>query len=89
MHRIGNPPRMNGPHTTGITIHWASQYDVISKMFGMGTNSRSSRKVIELANVKPGDIVLDAACGTGNLTLTAQSLAMPGGKVYGIDAAPK
>jgi ubiquinone/menaquinone biosynthesis C-methylase UbiE len=45
--------------------------------------------VIELANVKPGDRVLDVGCGTGSLSLTAQSYAGPSGKVYGIDAAPE
>jgi demethylmenaquinone methyltransferase/2-methoxy-6-polyprenyl-1,4-benzoquinol methylase/phosphoethanolamine N-methyltransferase len=45
--------------------------------------------VIELANVKPGDRVLDVGCGTGSLSLTAQSYAGPTGKVYGIDAAPE
>ena len=45
--------------------------------------------VIELANIKPGDSVLDAGCGTGSLTLTAKSYAGPSGKVHGIDAAPE
>ena len=53
----------------------------------MGANRPNSRMVIELAKVKPGDRVLDVACGTGNLTLTAQSYVGPAGKVYGIDAA--
>lgn len=90
MHRMHNEPRIkDGLQTTGATIHWASQYDIFSRLFGMGANRRNSRMVIELAKIKPGDRVLDVACGTGNLTLTAQSYASPGGKVYGIDAAPE
>ena len=90
MHRLHNKPRIkNGPQTAGTTIHWASQYDIFSGMFGLGANSPNSRMVIELANVNPGDRVLDVGCGTGSLTLTAHSYAGPSGKVYGIDAAPE
>jgi len=90
MHRLHNEPRIkNGPQTTGATIHWAPEYDILSSLLGMGVNRPNSRIVIELANVKPGDEVLDVGCGTGNLTLTAQSYAGPGGRVYGIDAAPE
>jgi demethylmenaquinone methyltransferase/2-methoxy-6-polyprenyl-1,4-benzoquinol methylase/phosphoethanolamine N-methyltransferase len=90
MHRLHNEPRIkNGPQTTGATIHWASQYDLLSGLLGMGVNRRNSRMVIELAKVNPGDKVLDVGCGTGSLTLTAQSYSGPSGKVYGIDAAPE
>src|SRR5512139_1310603 len=90
MHRLHNEPRIkNGPQTTGKTIHWASRYDMMSGLLGMGVNRPNSRMVIELAKINPGDKVLDVACGTGNLTLTAQSYTGPGGKVYGIDAAPE
>ena len=90
MHRLHNKPRIkNGPQTTGATIHWASEYDIFSGLLGMGSNGPNSRMVIELAKVKPGDRVLDVGCGTGSLTLTAQSYAGPSGKVFGIDAAPE
>src|SRR5512142_661320 len=90
MHKMRNEPRMkNGPETTGITIHWASHYDLFCGLFGLGINARSSRIVIELAKIKPGDAVLDVACGTGDLTLTAQTYAGPTGKVHGIDASPE
>jgi demethylmenaquinone methyltransferase/2-methoxy-6-polyprenyl-1,4-benzoquinol methylase/phosphoethanolamine N-methyltransferase len=85
-----NKPRIqNGPQTTGVTIHWASHYDIVTSLLGFGTNQRGSKKVIELANIQVGDKVLDVACGTGSLTLTAQAYAGPTGKVYGIDAAPE
>ena len=90
MHKIHNQSRIkHAPHTTGATIHWASQYDLMSRLLGMGVDRPNSKMVIELAKVKPGDKVLDVGCGTGSLTLTAQSYAGPGGKVYGIDAAPE
>lgn len=90
MHRMRNEPRIrNGPETAGTTLHWAGEYDIFSWLMGMGTNARNSRMVIELAGVKPGDKVLDVACGTGSLTMTAESYARPGGKVYGIDASPE
>jgi ubiquinone/menaquinone biosynthesis C-methylase UbiE len=85
-----NEPRIkNGPQTAGITLHWAPHYDIFSSLLGMGTNGRNSRMVIELANIKPGDKVLDVGCGPGSLTLTAQSYVGSSGKVYGIDASPE
>jgi demethylmenaquinone methyltransferase/2-methoxy-6-polyprenyl-1,4-benzoquinol methylase/phosphoethanolamine N-methyltransferase len=90
MHRLHNKPRIkNAPQTTGTTIHWGSQYDILSGLLGLGSNGPNSRMVIELANLKPGDRVLDVGCGTGGLTLTARSYTGPSGKVYGIDAAPE
>ncbi len=90
MHRMHNEPKTrNGPETSGLTLHWAPQYDFFSGLMGMGVNRPNSRMVIELAKVKPGDKVLDVGCGTGNLTLTAKSFAGISGAVYGIDAAPE
>ncbi len=90
MHRMHNDPKMKGgPETTGITLHWAPQYDIFSRLMGMGVNRPNSRMVIELAKIKPGDTVLDVGCGTGNLTLTAKIAVGPSGSVYGIDASPE
>jgi demethylmenaquinone methyltransferase/2-methoxy-6-polyprenyl-1,4-benzoquinol methylase/phosphoethanolamine N-methyltransferase len=79
----------NGPQTSGLTIHWASPYDFFTGLAGMGVNGPNSRMVVELANIMPGDSVLDVGCGTGSLTLTAHPFAGPAGNVHGIDAAPE
>jgi ubiquinone/menaquinone biosynthesis C-methylase UbiE len=90
MDKLRNKPKLeSGPQTPGITIHWASEYDFFTRLVGLGVNGANSRMVIELAQVKPGDKVLDVACGTGSLTLTAGAYAGPTGKVHGIDAAPE
>jgi ubiquinone/menaquinone biosynthesis C-methylase UbiE len=84
MHRMHNKPTTKGGlETTGITIHWAPQYDIFTSLIGLGENSRNSRMVVEMANIKPGDKVLDVGCGSGNLTLTTGRTA----SAYGIDAS--
>ena len=76
MHRMRNDPKTKGgPETSGATIHWAPQYDFFTSLLGLGVNHPNSRMVIEMAKIKPGDQVLDAGCGSGNLTLTAQKYA--------------
>jgi demethylmenaquinone methyltransferase/2-methoxy-6-polyprenyl-1,4-benzoquinol methylase/phosphoethanolamine N-methyltransferase len=90
MHHMHNEPKTkSGPETAGLTLHWASEYDLFTSLLGLGVNRSNSRMVVELAGIKPGDRVLDVGCGTGNLTLTAKTSAGAKGAVYGIDAAPE
>ena len=90
MHRIHSAPRIgSGPKTAGRTIHWAAQYDLMTRLMGLGVNGSNSRMVVEMAKIEPGERVLDVACGTGNLTLTAERCVGESGSVYGIDASPE
>jgi len=89
MHHIHNTSKADAPHTDGLTIHWAPEYDFFTTVFGLGVDRPKSRIVVELAEIKPGEKVLDVGCGTGNLTLTAKHTAGKTGSVFGIDAAPE
>jgi len=44
-------------------------------------------RMIEMADLRPGERVLDVACGTGLVTLRAASAVGPGGEVVGTDIA--
>lgn len=44
--------------------------------------------VLQAAEVRPGDRVLDVACGTGVVARSAAARVAPGGKVTGVDLNP-
>jgi ubiquinone/menaquinone biosynthesis C-methylase UbiE len=48
-----------------------------------------SDKIVELAEIKPGDKVLDIATGIGEPAVTAARRVMPNGKVVAIDISPQ
>ncbi|MDQ3966887.1 MAG: methyltransferase domain-containing protein [Thermoproteota archaeon] len=48
-----------------------------------------SDKLVELAEIKPGDKVLDIATGIGEPAVTAAKKVMPNGKVVAIDISPQ
>lgn len=49
---------------------------------------RAARDLLDVADVAPGDRVLDLACGTGAVTRHAARRVTPGGRVIGIDVNP-
>jgi ubiquinone/menaquinone biosynthesis C-methylase UbiE len=77
------------PQTTGKLIRWAKYYDFVVNIMGLGQAGRLRRKTIDLANIQPGNSILDVGCGTGDLTLLARECTGVAGKVHGIDASPE
>jgi demethylmenaquinone methyltransferase/2-methoxy-6-polyprenyl-1,4-benzoquinol methylase len=59
----------------------APVYDAMNRVFTIGLDGRW-RRLAAASAVRPGDRVLDAACGTGDLALAALKI---GGEVTGLD----
>jgi demethylmenaquinone methyltransferase/2-methoxy-6-polyprenyl-1,4-benzoquinol methylase len=62
----------------------APRYDLITRLLSFGQDQRWKRRVLALAAVRPGERVLDLACGTGDLAVRAASA---GGRVVALDLA--
>ena len=65
-----------------------NSYDTYMKRVTLGREQALRKMTVDLAQVKPGDCVLEVGCGTGSLTLAAKRQAGPSGKVFGIDTLP-
>src|SRR5512136_2430163 len=63
-------------------------YDSYMRRITLGREQALRQMTVNLAQVKPGDCVLEVGCGTGTLTLAAKRQAGPSGKVFGIDVIP-
>jgi ubiquinone/menaquinone biosynthesis C-methylase UbiE len=63
-------------------------YDSYMRKMTFGRERALRDTTVSLAQVKPGDCVLEVGCGTGTLTLAAKRQAGPTGKVFGIDIIP-
>jgi demethylmenaquinone methyltransferase/2-methoxy-6-polyprenyl-1,4-benzoquinol methylase len=63
----------------------APVYDAMNRLMTAGLDQRWRRLTVAAA-VRPGDRVLDACCGTGDLAIAA---ARAGGRVTGLDFSPR
>jgi ubiquinone/menaquinone biosynthesis C-methylase UbiE len=74
---------------SGVTIHGAAAYDLLAKAMTLGREGRLRRAMLATAELKPGEALLDVACGTGTLAIAASRQVGATGEVIGIDAAPE
>src|ERR1700730_3790801 len=75
------------PGTTGIVLHRAFLYDLFVWLVSLGKERVYRGKVLDLANLKPGESVLDIGCGSGALAIAAKQRGGSAGRVYGLDAS--
>jgi demethylmenaquinone methyltransferase/2-methoxy-6-polyprenyl-1,4-benzoquinol methylase len=64
----------------------ARRYDLINDLQSFGLHRLWKRRVVRLAQIKPGDRALDLCCGTGDIAL---ALALRGVETTGLDFSAK
>jgi ubiquinone/menaquinone biosynthesis C-methylase UbiE len=73
----------------GIVLRRAALYDFLVLLFTLGRERAFRERILQLAQIEPGAVVLDVGCGTGSLAIAAKRRVGPTGAVYGIDASPQ
>lgn len=75
------------PH--GVLIRWARGYDPLVRIAFAGREQRVRAELLDRLALRPGDRVLDIACGTGTLAVSAAARVGPAGWVGALDASPE
>ncbi len=63
----------------------APSYETVNSIFSLGRDRVWRTEAVRLARVKPGDMILDVACGTGDLLRSFQRLAPMAQTYCGVD----
>jgi demethylmenaquinone methyltransferase/2-methoxy-6-polyprenyl-1,4-benzoquinol methylase len=75
-------PEQKRRHVRRLFSTIADRYDLITVVLSWGRDRAWKRRLIREANVRPGDHVVDLACGTGDIAWLA---ARTGAAVTGLD----
>lgn len=76
-------------HDSGSHTHkapfWVRYYDAIVGLVTLGRTRKIHQSTIQLANLQPGEAILDVGCGTGKLLFAAEKVVAPTGTAVGLD----
>jgi ubiquinone/menaquinone biosynthesis C-methylase UbiE len=67
----------------------AHYYDLVMFLLTQGREKKLRQVTLDLAQIQPGDKVLEIGCGTGTLTIAAKERVGVNGEAVGIDIAPE
>jgi ubiquinone/menaquinone biosynthesis methyltransferase len=80
--RAFDSPESKRRHVRALFATIADRYDLITKLLSYGQDARWKRALIDRAQVRRGERVLDLAAGTGDIAFAAAS---HGAKAVGLD----
>ena len=76
-------PESKRAHVRGLFATIADRYDFITRVLSYGQDRRWKARLIREARVASSDVVLDLACGTGDIALLAKAAGAR--RVVGLD----
>lgn len=87
--------RLNSPHTQADKSRRvqrmfdaiASTYELVNSVSSAGRDKYWRREMVRLANVRPDDVLLDVACGTGDVPRAFAEVAVRPRSIVGADFA--
>jgi ubiquinone/menaquinone biosynthesis C-methylase UbiE len=75
--------------TRGLILNTGWRYDLMEWFFDTflfhGKLCELRQRTIDIANIQPGEKILDVGCGTGTLAMEVKSRVGSTGEVFGID----
>ncbi len=77
--------RAGHSHEGSKVLHAPRAYDWLVRALTLGREGTLRRRILDLAELKPGDSVLDIGSGTGTLLLAAADRVGPSGSLQGIE----
>lgn len=80
-----SPGTLPEPQVRAMFDRIAGFYDVMNSVMTAGLHHHWRARAADVANVGPGDRVLDVATGTGDLAVELAGRVAPGGEVIGSD----
>src|ERR671929_1152273 len=81
--------RLSEPQVRAMFDRIARVYDLMNSLMTAGLHHQWRRRAGDLAQVGPGDRVLDVATGTGDLAFELAARVAPSGEVIGTDFSEK
>ena len=79
----------NSQPRSAVLHSTAKYYDLLAFALTLGRERALRERIVDLARLAPGEVVLDVGCGTGSLAIAAKRRVGDTGEVHGIDAAPE
>ncbi|MCA9955937.1 MAG: class I SAM-dependent methyltransferase [Anaerolineales bacterium] len=75
------------PHTHQAPF-WVRYYDTVVGVATLGRARKMHQSTLQLAQLQPGEAILDIGCGTGKLIFAAEKVVGLGGTAVGLDVEP-